>query len=82
MCQLVTADIFELANQHANVAPIYTEDEVEKLDKEEAMSYTYKYYHIDYVFGASSSLDKDKWLAKVTSEADYWWILDARELRM
>ena len=37
MCQLVTADIFELATQHANGAKIYTDDEVEDMTKYDTM---------------------------------------------
>ena len=79
MCQLVTADIFELATQHSNVSSIYTEDEVEDMTKEDTMMTMREDSFLEEVYGAASRLDKDQWLAKVSKVTK--WLLDARDLR-
>ena len=79
MCQLVTADIFDLATQHASGASIYTEDEVEDMTKEDTMVTLREDQFLEDVYGASSRLDNDQWLAKVSKSSK--WILDARDLR-
>ena len=79
MCSFVTKDIVQMGVLTEEFSNMYTDDEFEKLESNDALEIVKEDQWLEEVYGAQSRLDNDEWLSKVQKDGN--WIFDAKELR-
>ena len=75
LCQLVTKDLFEFSS----VKPIYSEEEVDKLNEAIADVLEDEDGWLEAVYGVKSTLPNATWVEKVVKEGK--WVFDSTALR-
>ena len=82
LCNLVTVDVFTLANQHGGVSIIYNEGECKNLVDKDKLEELREDVWLEEVYGAQSRLPNQDWLNKVSEKkGKASWIYEPNNLR-
>ena len=79
LCTLASTEIFELAGSCGMIKGPYSDDEKEALVSDDTIEELREAKWLEDVYGATSRLENDQWLAKVSKTAN--WIFNPQACR-